>query len=85
MDPEKQPERNWHNLVVVARLKRAGAIRVGKTNVPEFAAGSVTSASVGEVVIPFGHWLLVAVWAVVVAWPAALTVVFAGSGIGADS
>jgi amidase len=31
-----------HDELVVARLKAAGAIRIGKTNVPEFAAGSHT-------------------------------------------
>src|SRR4051794_2326022 len=31
-----------HDELVVARLRAAGAIRVGKTNVPEFAAGSHT-------------------------------------------
>ncbi|PRY40243.1 amidase [Geodermatophilus tzadiensis] len=31
-----------HDELVVERLRRAGAVRVGKTNVPEFAAGSHT-------------------------------------------
>ena len=31
-----------HDELVVARLREAGAVRVGKTNVPEFAAGSHT-------------------------------------------
>lgn len=35
-----------HDEEIVARIQRAGAIRVGKTNVPEFAAGSHTFNSV---------------------------------------
>jgi amidase len=43
---------------VVARLRRAGAIRVGKTNVPEFAAGSHTFNPVfGVTHNPYRHGL----------------------------
>src|SRR5215218_1483565 len=44
--------------LVVARLKAAGAIRVGKTNVPEFAAGSHTFNPVfGVTQNPYRHGL----------------------------
>src|SRR3954447_20649620 len=44
--------------LVVARLKAAGAIRVGKTNVPEFAAGSHTFNPVfGVTHNPYRHGL----------------------------
>lgn len=44
--------------LVVARLKAAGAIRVGKTNVPEFAAGSHTFNPVfGATHNPYRHGL----------------------------
>ncbi len=44
--------------LVVARLKAAGAIRVGKTNVPEFAAGSHTVNPVfGATHNPYRHGL----------------------------
>jgi amidase len=44
--------------LVVARLKQAGAIRVGKTNVPEFAAGSHTFNPVfGVTHNPYRHGL----------------------------
>ena len=44
--------------LVVARLKDAGAIRVGKTNVPEFAAGSHTYNTVfGATHNPYRHGL----------------------------
>jgi amidase len=44
--------------LVVARLRRAGAIRVGKTNVPEFAAGSHTFNPVfGVTHNPYRHGL----------------------------
>ena len=43
---------------MVARLKRAGAIRVGKTNVPEFAAGSHTfNPLFGATHNPYRHGL----------------------------
>jgi amidase len=44
--------------LVVARLKEAGAIRIGKTNVPEFAAGSHTFNPVfGVTHNPYRHGL----------------------------
>ena len=44
--------------LVVARLKAAGAIRIGKTNVPEFAAGSHTfNPLFGATHNPYGHGL----------------------------
>ncbi|MCA0145659.1 amidase [Blastococcus sp. LR1] len=44
--------------LVVARLKAAGAIRIGKTNVPEFAAGSHTVNPVfGATHNPYRHGL----------------------------
>ena len=44
--------------LVVARLKAAGAIRIGKTNVPEFAAGSHTFNPVfGVTHNPYRHGL----------------------------
>jgi amidase len=44
--------------LVVARLKAAGAVRVGKTNVPEFAAGSHTFNPVfGPTHNPYRHGL----------------------------
>jgi amidase len=44
--------------LVVARLKAAGAVRVGKTNVPEFAAGSHTfNALFGATHNPYRHGL----------------------------
>src|SRR3954471_4695281 len=44
--------------LVVARLRAAGAIRVGKTNVPEFAAGSHTTNPVfGATHNPYRHGL----------------------------
>jgi amidase len=47
-----------HDELVVARLKAAGAIRVGKTNVPEFAAGSHTFNPVfGVTHNPYRHGL----------------------------
>ena len=46
--------------LVVARLKAAGAVRVGKTNVPEFAAGSHTFNPVfGVTHNPYRHGLSV--------------------------
>ena len=46
--------------LVVARLKAAGAIRVGKTNVPEFAAGSHTFNTLfGATHNPYRHGLSV--------------------------
>jgi amidase len=49
------PERDE---LVVARLKAAGAIRVGKTNVPEFAAGSHTFNTLfGATHNPYRHGL----------------------------
>jgi amidase len=42
--------------LVIARLREAGAIRVGKTNVPEFSAGSHTSNSLfGVTHNPYRH------------------------------
>jgi amidase len=47
-----------HDELVVARLKAAGAIRVGKTNTPEFAAGSHTFNTVfGVTHNPYRHGL----------------------------
>jgi amidase len=47
-----------HDELVVARLRGAGAIRVGKTNVPEFAAGSHTVNTVfGATHNPYRHGL----------------------------
>ena len=47
-----------HDELVVARLKAAGAIRVGKTNVPEFAAGSHTfNPLFGATHNPYRHGL----------------------------
>jgi amidase len=47
-----------HDELVVARLKAAGAIRIGKTNVPEFAAGSHTFNPVfGVTHNPYRHGL----------------------------
>jgi amidase len=47
-----------HDELVVARLKAAGAIRVGKTNVPEFAAGSHTFNTLfGVTHNPYRHGL----------------------------
>jgi amidase len=47
-----------HDELVVARLKAAGAIRVGKTNTPEFAAGSHTFNTVfGVTHNPWRHGL----------------------------
>jgi amidase len=47
-----------HDELVVARLKAAGAIRVGKTNVPEFAAGSHTFNTLfGATHNPYRHGL----------------------------
>src|SRR5688500_4908977 len=47
-----------HDELVVARLKAAGAIRVGKTNVPEFAAGSHTFNPIfGVTHNPYRHGL----------------------------
>ncbi|RBY92744.1 amidase [Blastococcus sp. TF02A-30] len=47
-----------HDELVVARLKAAGAIRVGKTNVPEFEAGSHTFNPVfGVTHNPYRHGL----------------------------
>ncbi|TFV71294.1 amidase [Blastococcus sp. CT_GayMR19] len=47
-----------HDELVVARLKDAGAIRIGKTNVPEFAAGSHTFNPVfGVTHNPYRHGL----------------------------
>jgi amidase len=47
-----------HDELVVARLKAAGAIRVGKTNTPEFAAGSHTFNPVfGVTHNPYRHGL----------------------------
>ena len=44
--------------LVVARLKAAGAVRVGKTNVPEFAAGSHTfNPLFGATHNPYRHGL----------------------------
>src|SRR3954451_6522202 len=44
--------------LVVARLREAGAVRVGKTNVPEFAAGSHTFNTVfGATHNPYRHGL----------------------------
>ena len=43
-----------HNALIVERLKGAGAISVGKTNTPEFGAGSQTFNEVfGETLNPF--------------------------------
>src|SRR5215207_6319574 len=47
-----------HDDLVVARLKAAGAIRVGKTNIPEFAAGSHTFNTLfGATHNPYRHGL----------------------------
>lgn len=47
-----------HDELVVARLRAAGAIRVGKTNVPEFAAGSHTfNPLFGATHNPYRHGL----------------------------
>jgi amidase len=47
-----------HDELVVARLRAAGAIRVGKSNVPEFAAGSHTFNTVfGVTHNPYRHGL----------------------------
>jgi len=47
-----------HDELVVARLRAAGAIRVGKTNVPEFAAGSHTFNTLfGATHNPYRHGL----------------------------
>jgi amidase len=47
-----------HDELVVSRLKAAGAIRLGKTNVPEFAAGSHTFNPVfGATHNPYRHGL----------------------------
>src|SRR3954469_5930653 len=47
-----------HDELVVARLRAAGAIRVGKTNVPEFAAGSHTVNTLfGATHNPYRHGL----------------------------
>jgi amidase len=47
-----------HDELVVARLRAAGAIRVGKTNVPEFAAGSHTFNTLfGVTHNPYRHGL----------------------------
>src|SRR5215212_9847662 len=47
-----------HDELVVTRLRAAGAIRVGKTNVPEFAAGSHTFNTLfGATHNPYRHGL----------------------------
>jgi amidase len=47
-----------HDELVVARLRAAGAVRVGKTNVPEFAAGSHTFNTLfGATHNPYRHGL----------------------------
>ncbi len=47
-----------HDELVVARVKAAGAIRIGKTNVPEFAAGSHTFNTLfGATHNPYRHGL----------------------------
>ncbi len=47
-----------HDELVVERLRRAGAIRVGKTNTPEFAAGSHTFNTLfGATHNPYRHGL----------------------------
>lgn len=58
-------------MILVASLACGAAATLGALYLPGYMQLIVpvaTSASVGEIVIPFGHWLVVGVWMVFVMW-----------------